>query len=199
MEKLNKEGKTLGQFLAEYDETKFDRPSVTVDIVLFSIKEGKPVLLMVKRGNHPYIGDWAFPGGFVERGETTLAAAYRELKEETGLEEVKLEQLVTISTPGRDPRCWNITVCYIGVIPSEKAEAAAGDDADDAKFFGVDYVRCGERCVLKLCSGEIILTSELAVKRDALGAIDIDATAITQRGGIAFDHAKTVLYAIEKL
>ena len=68
---IDKNGKTLEQFLAEYDSNAYERPSVTADNIVFAIRDGKAVLLLIRRGNHPYIGQWAFPGGFVNMDEST--------------------------------------------------------------------------------------------------------------------------------
>ena len=114
---IDKNGKTLEQFLAEYDPNAYERPSVTADNIVFAIRDGKAVLLLIRRGNHPYIGQWAFPGGFVNMDESTEDAAARELKEETGIE-ARGEQLYTVSTPGRDPRTSIVTVCYLSVLPA---------------------------------------------------------------------------------
>lgn len=199
MEKVNKEGKTLAEFLAEYDADAWKKPSVTSDIVLFSVRDEKPVVLLVKRGNHPFVGDWAFPGGFLNENESCEDAAKRELREETGLENEELEQLVTVSTPNRDPRGWTVTNCFFAV--TETPENAVGaDDADEADWFFIDYASSGAtyELVLKNLRGEI-LRAVMNVKRTKSGAMDINATKIESADGIAFDHAKIILYALEKL
>ncbi|MCI8435217.1 MAG: NUDIX hydrolase [Clostridia bacterium] len=193
---IDKNGKTLEQFLAEYDPNAYERPSVTADNIVFAIRDGKAVLLLIRRGNHPYIGQWAFPGGFVNMDESTEDAAARELKEETGIE-ARGEQLYTVSTPGRDPRTSIVTVCYLSVLPAP-VKAKGADDAAEAGWFTIDYVREGEHYALKL-TGPQTLTAELAVVRDAKGQIDVNRTQIICSDGIAFDHAKLILYAIEKL
>lgn len=94
-------------------------------------------LLLIQRGGHPYLGDWALPGGFVRPGETTKAAAKRELREETGLDQVYLEQLYTFSDPGRDPRTWVMSCAHMALIDGTKIRLKAGDDADNAQWFKV--------------------------------------------------------------
>ena len=199
MEKLNKDGKTLAEFLAEYDSDAWKKPSVTSDVVLFSVMNEKPVVLLVKRGNHPYIGDWAFPGGFVNENESCEEAARRELREETGLERDELEQLVTVSTPNRDPRGWTVTNCFFAVC-GEPESVAGADDAADADWFSIDYATSGEtyELVLKNAHGTV-LRAVMTLKRGKSGAIDLNATTIESSDGLAFDHAKIILYAIEKL
>ena len=103
----NKAGQELRDFLNKYDPKKYDCPSNTTDIIVVRCKErlvrwGQPLkLLMVKRSNHPSIGFWALPGGFVRPDETTEAAAKRELKEETGaVPDTFLPMGVTLPSPG---------------------------------------------------------------------------------------------------
>lgn len=129
--KLNKQGQTEEEFLKAYDPSVYPRPSVTVDTVIFC--KGK--VLLIKRGNHPFIDTWALPGGFVEPEETCEQAASRELMEETGVSAFP-QQLKTYSDPHRDPRTRVITVAFTQVIDS-LPEATAGDDASDAKWFDI--------------------------------------------------------------
>jgi 8-oxo-dGTP diphosphatase len=114
------------------------RPMVTTDSVVFAFFRNKPKLLLIKRGNEPYKGKWAIPGGFIEMDEELEDAAARELKEETGLENVPLEQMHTFGTVGRDPRGRQITIVFMGVLPEKPKEIKAGDDAAEAKWFDVD-------------------------------------------------------------
>ena len=197
---VDSNGKTEEEFLREYDRTVWDRPSLTSDIVLFSIDaQNKPVVLLIKRGGHPYIGCWAFPGGFVSDGESTEEAAARELEEETGLKGIYLDQMYCVSTPGRDPRGWTATVVYMAVMDRGAETPKAGDDAEEACWFNIDYVRNGNIYEVRLTSGETVLTAELDVKRDKMGTIDVNGTEILSCDGLAFDHVKLLLYAIEKL
>jgi len=102
----NKQGLTEEQFLATYDASKYERPSVTVDMLIFTVtaEEKKSYrklpekvfkLLMIKRGDHPFMGEWALPGGFVKMDESLNEAALRELKAETNIDEIYMEQLYT--------------------------------------------------------------------------------------------------------
>jgi 8-oxo-dGTP diphosphatase len=110
------------EFLKKYDASQFERPSVTVDIVFFSIIDGELRTLLIKRGQPPYSGYWALPGGFVKMDETLEEAAMRELEEETGINsrDVYLEQLYTFGEPKRDPRTRVITVAYFALVDSSK-------------------------------------------------------------------------------
>lgn len=199
-EALDKEGRSESDFLAEYDRETWDRPALTADVVLFSIDgENKPVVLLVKRGGHPFLGCWAFPGGFVNPDESSEKAACRELAEETGISGVYLDQLYTVTTPSRDPRGWTASVCYMAVMERGFAMPQAGDDAAEAEWFNIDYVRSGSDYILKLSCGQTVLKAELIIKRDKMGNIDVNESKVTSCDGIAFDHAKLLLYAIERL
>lgn len=114
----------------------YPRPMLTVDTVVLT-REETPSILLIQRANPPFVGNWALPGGFVDKGETVAAAAPRELEEETGLRVGQLEMLGVYDTPGRDPRGWTVSVVYLARIPARVA-AKGGDDAKDARWFAVD-------------------------------------------------------------
>ena len=110
---------------------------LTVDIVVFTITEGRLHVLLVRRGNAPFKGKWAIPGGFVAEGESLEAAARRELVEETGVADVYLEQLYTFGDPGRDPRGRVVTVAYFALISAERVRLRSGTDAAEAGWHPV--------------------------------------------------------------
>ncbi|HEY3290742.1 MAG TPA: NUDIX domain-containing protein [Anaerolineae bacterium] len=112
--------------------------SVTVDIVIFTLRAGDLQVLLVKRRNPPFEGRWAIPGGYVEAGESLEDAATRELFEETHVaaESVHIEQLYTFGEPQRDPRGRVITVAYFALVPAP-LEVKAGDDAAEARWTSV--------------------------------------------------------------
>lgn len=122
-----------------YDVTQYERPSVTVDVVIFSILDDELKVLLIKRKTWPYEGMWAIPGGFVKMDESLEVGAYRELSEETGVtsEDVYLEQLYTFGEPDRDPRTRVITVTYFSLVSADKISAHAADDAEDVDWFSV--------------------------------------------------------------
>jgi len=114
------------------------RPMVTVDAVVFSLSGGSTQVLLVNRGREPYKGKWAVPGGFVEIDEELEDAVARELQEETGLTGVRLEQMRTFGTVGRDPRGRQITIVFMGIATKEQTKVKAGDDAAKAEWFNID-------------------------------------------------------------
>ena len=127
-------GLTEKEFLAQYDASKYERPSVTVDIIL--LKDNK--VMLIRRGGHPCIGKLAFPGGFVEMDEDVYNAAKRELFEETKLKVKSLRQLRVASMPNRDPRTRIITVPFLADVEDVNA-LCAGDDAMAAKWYNYSY------------------------------------------------------------
>lgn len=114
------------------------RPMVTTDALVFANVEDNPKVLLIQRGQDPYKGKWAFPGGFIEMDEELHDAVARELEEETGLSGVDLHQMHTFGTIGRDPRGRMITVTFIGIVPADQMDVTAGDDAAQAKWFDID-------------------------------------------------------------
>jgi 8-oxo-dGTP diphosphatase len=135
-------------FLASYDPRAFDPVAVTVDVAALTIRDGRLQVLLIRRGEPPFQGRWALPGGFVRpqaapdgtRSEEDLAAAAaRELAEEAGpaLRPRHLEQLGSYGVPGRDPRMRVISVAYLAFAP-ELPEAQPGSDAADARWTPVD-------------------------------------------------------------
>jgi len=135
------------QFLEDYTAQAYVQPSVTVDLVIFTVIDTDLKVLLVRRGEHPFKGAWALPGGFVhagdgkaDQGEDLEEAAHRELAEETGLPKGScfLEQLYTFGRAGRDPRTRVITVAWYALIQPGLAQViAAGDDAAEAQWFSV--------------------------------------------------------------
>ena len=134
---------------AAYDPNDFERPSVTVDVVALTVRDGKLCVLLIRRGVWPFEGAWALPGGFVRMTEDLDTAARRELTEETGVGVTAsyLEQLYTFGTIGRDPRTRVISVAYYALLPGQGSglpgvapEPQAGTDAADAAWTPIDAV-----------------------------------------------------------
>ena len=138
----NKAGQTLEEYLDGYDPRQFDLPSNTTDIIVVRCEEElksweqQMEVLLIKRGNHPGIGFWATPGGFVEMRENMDEGAARELEEETGIQGLPLVQMATWGDYDRDPRWRVITTSYLALVEGDLA-VQAGDDAADALWFKV--------------------------------------------------------------
>jgi len=234
----NRQGLTEVEFLEKYDPSMFERPSVTVDMLIFTVVDEEEEnyrklpekalkLLMVKRGDHPFMGQWALPGGFVSMQESIEDAALRELKTETNVDNVYMEQLYTWGDVGRDPRTRVISCSYMALADSTKLNIVAGDDADDAKWFNIRYNITQEKKTITE-KGYIVekqysinlwndqsrthgrAVSEANDQSEALSAIVNVVEAVEGRviktsrevvesNGIAFDHAKMIEYGIERL
>lgn len=126
-----------------YDKYAYEPFAVTVDLAVFTLRTGVLHVLLVERGEEPYAGRWALPGGFVQPDESAEAAARRELAEETGLTDVSglhLEQLRTYSEPGRDPRMRVVSVAFTALLP-DAPEARGGGDAAQARWIPYGSVR----------------------------------------------------------
>ena len=114
---------------------EYPRPAVTADCVVIT-KETEPKVLLIQRGNEPFKGQWAFPGGFMNMDETAEQCAIRELEEETGLKVTEIRQIGAYSKVDRDPRGRTVTVAYLAII--DKVEAVKGlDDAAKAQWFSL--------------------------------------------------------------
>lgn len=112
-------------------------PAVTTDCVVFGLDDEDLKVLLIERDSEPFAGTWAFPGGFVNIDEPLENAALRELREETGLQKVYLEQLYTFGHPDRDPRERIITVAYYALVNIRDHEIMAATDARNAAWFAV--------------------------------------------------------------
>ncbi|MFJ3643235.1 NUDIX hydrolase [Streptomyces sp. NPDC090108] len=126
-----------------YDKYAYEPFAVTVDLAVLTLREGALHVLLVERGQEPYAGRWALPGGFLLPEESAETAARRELAEETGLDDVTglhLEQLRTYSEPGRDPRMRVVSVAFTALLP-EPFEPRGGGDAAQARWVPYDTVR----------------------------------------------------------
>lgn len=223
MERRDRNGLTEKQFLAQYSAGDYERPSVTADMVICTVSDSEQTnyrklpekqlrLLLIKRGVHPYLGRWALPGGFVRPNETTEQAAKRELREETGVDNVYLEQLYTFSEPGRDPRTWVMSCAYMALIDSAEIALTAGDDAAEAQWFSVAYRLIRDQkelhldglvrkkhYELKLIGVEETLTATIETTTTSHSTNSAAQYAIVANDGLAFDHARMIGYAIERL
>ena len=214
MKELNKDGLSEEEFLKQYKPGDYERPSVTADILLFTIDKNEKVnnrsnddcelkILLIKRQNHPFINKWAIPGGFVEITESIENAAYRELKEETNLyDDVYLEQLYTFSEPNRDPRMRVISTAYMALTPSTNIKkTVAGDDAKDAKWFSIKKEKIAE--TNDNITFKITITNEEVSETIIYEAVYTYTTKRTYykeiKGKLAFDHIEILDMALQRM
>jgi 8-oxo-dGTP diphosphatase len=148
-----------------YDPSRFPAFAVTVDVVILTMTEGTLQVLLVRRGEAPFQGMWAIPGGFKRPTETLDEAARRELSEETGVDAARLlTQFGAYGDPQRDPRMNVVTVAYVAVHRDVGA-VVAGTDAADAALVPVSAV----------LNGEIDLAFDhLRIARDAIERVRVE-------------------------
>lgn len=219
----NKKGLTEEQFLSSYDAGRYERPSLSVDMLVFTIRDEASAnyrklpekalqILLIRRGEHPFIGQWALPGGFVKATEGLEHAARRELKEETGIENIYMEQLYSWGDIDRDPRTRVVSVSYMSLVDSAKLDLQASDDADDARWFTVRCRLFQEQTThnerghitqqwfrLTFANEEEQLTSIVKLTKTMEGRTLYTQREVLESGGLAFDHAKIIAYGIERL
>lgn len=201
-EKRNADGLNEAEFLAAYSPGDYERPSVTVDVLLLRMKKDLSCLqtLLIRRRNHPYIGCWALPGGFIEMSESAYESACRELKEETGIDGIYLEQLYAMNQPDRDPRMRVIDIAYTGLIPyDEQKEAEAGDDAEDAGWFDITF--SDKKISLDGAERDVHIEYSLTEKSFRNGNIVVRnyVPKPVSEERLAFDHSEIVLEGLMKL
>ena len=170
------------EFLDNFRAEDYKRPSVTADIVIFTLDEDNDLnILLINRKGYPFKDHWALPGGFLQVDEeSTDETAERELYEETGIKNIFLKQLYTFSKPDRDPRTHVISVAYTALIPKSKLTIKAGDDAKDARLFKIKYDIDG----INFTNSNLTLTE----KDLAFDHKEIIRTAITRiRGRIDYE------------
>lgn len=117
----------------------YPRPCVTTDCLIFRKMESGWSLLLIERGNEPFKGCWALPGGFLEMEEDLVTCAARELQEETGLTGISLHQLCAFGAPKRDPRHRTISIAFWGIDDTQQ-QAVGSDDAAQARWFALDQL-----------------------------------------------------------
>ncbi len=219
----NSRGMTEAEFLDNYDISQFDQPSVTVDILLLTISEIEEEnyrkvpekslrVLLIKRKEHPFIGQWALPGGFIRMEEDLQSAAYRELREETGVDNAYLEQLYTYGDVKRDPRGRIISTAYMSLVNAAEVHMKAGSDAEETKWFEVKYNKIKEESEhtdkgyiynqyieIILKEKDTVLKSIIKVSKIVEGRHIAYERSIESSEGISFDHGLIIQYGIERL
>lgn len=198
MEIRDENGLTEAEYIATYDASKFERPSVTVDIII--IKDNN--VLLIKRARHPSLGKLAFPGGFVDPNENVYHAAARELFEETALKACDLRQINVASEPNRDPRTRIITVPFLASA-SNFDEMKAGDDAASACWYPFSYRKTklgnSEIIEINIVDGSERKSVKVTKYYDKSGVI---ADPIYKQSGVsplAGDHAEILARALDLL
>lgn len=216
-------GLTEEQFLQTYDAGDYERPSVTVDMLIFTVMEQEQdnyrklsekslQLLMIQRGGHPHLGQWALPGGFVGIDESLDDAARRELYTETNIDNIYMEQLYTWGEVERDPRMRVISSSYMALVDRTALEVQAGDDAADAAWFEVSYetiqrtrreieggAELEQQIRVTLQNETVNLSGVVRITETVQGHVRKTRREITENDGFAFDHLKIIQYAIERL
>ncbi|WP_188398662.1 NUDIX domain-containing protein [Sporomusa sp. GT1] len=219
------------EFLKEYDDSKYKKPSATVDMIILTAVDVETkarsvpdkvlrVLLIKRKGDplvvditDPYKGKWALPGGFVNYYEDLDAAAIRELREETNISDVYMEQLYTWGKVYRDLRRRVISTSYMALVDSSKLNIKAGDDAEDACWFDVKITLLEEvktqikagyirktTYELSLVNSENEIKDTVIVTKKMEGRTSkIDLEYVDNPSGLAFDHATIIFYALERL
>ena len=212
----NEKGQTLEEFLKEYDPYQYKNPCATTDMVLFSYAGEKPdtdalKVLLVCRKNHPSIGYWALPGGFVELYENLEDTARRELEEETGVKGLPVEQFACYGDYQRDPRARVITTAYFSLVNEKEVRVKAGDDAADTAWFTVKLKKGESRdvttdaAVIKKEDFSLELENEdrglkigaVICKEERQGLVRERKYKVKEGGMVAVDHAAIITQALE--
>lgn len=203
----NAEGSVLReeeQFLRDYDPSAFEHPSVTVDILLFTVEERQLKVLLVRRATPPFKGRWAIPGGFLRMEESAEEAAARRIREEAGVEGVHLEQLYTFSAVDRDPRTRVISIAYLATVPAGQLRFGAGEETAEAALFRVGIGEDsgegapGEEVSGGDVSGENVSREGVSGEAGRLLLTAADGTVLPPEE-IAFDHAEILLTALQRM
>ncbi len=201
---------------------EYFKPSVTVDTIIFTVRdlnvdnyrklpEKKFQVLLVKRAGEPYKDKWSLPGTFVEKEERFEEAVNRCLQEKTNIKDIYLEQLYSWGDPQRDPRERVISTSYMGLVDIGDIQIKAGKNVEDIEWFNIKlntikektkekkngYYKAEEIEIL-LESKQATLKNRVKVVKEIVNGNTIIYTQILQ-SDLAFDHAKILIYAIERL
>lgn len=175
------------------------RPLVTVDDVLISNDNNHYAVLLIRRRNEPFAQCWALPGGFILQDEPPWCAANRKLTSETNLKGIPLMPIGVFGDHGRDPRGWMITMAYCAIVDQTAVNAFAGDDAADAKWFDLVWKTDHTKMSLTLTHERLVLSATLK-KYETTTSLGCDIRfELMDNNGIAFDHAKIIATAIERM
>lgn len=220
----NKDGLTEREFLEKYNSSLYDRPSVTVDMVLFTLgekqkdtlrrknKEKELKILLMKRGEHPFINKWSIPGGFVRIDESLGEGVQREIKEEIGIDDIYFEQLYTWGEVDRDPRMRIISASYMALVNNK--ELKEGIETDDIAWFSVKKESTGKQ---KISNEEIHYNYRVSLSNEERNIrieydlvekirmrvfdreVSYEYKSVDGDNLLAFDHLKIIDYALERM
>ena len=198
--------KTESEFLKDYDSNKFEKLSMTTDILIFSVsdedtgnyrklKEKRFSVLLVKRNNYPFKDKWCLPGGFVGYNEELETAAKRVLKTETNLDNIYIEQLYTFGDVSRDPRMRVVSTSYMSLIDKNVLDTTI---TDNASWFNINLLEDSEFIHVTLDNNKeelkFVIKKELRDK-----TTDRYDYIIEKNESLAFDHAKVIMSGISRL
>lgn len=214
------------EFLKSYDESIYDKPSVTVDMVLFTVGE-KQIdnrkrknlekelrILLIKRKNYPFKGYWAIPGGFIDINESLEASVYKKLKEETNIENVYFEQLYTWGELNRDPRMRVISASYMALVNRNNLKEIKGERTEDIGWFTVKKELVSTK---KLPPDKLESIYTLSFVNEEKGIelkytitenkkirdFNVEESYVIKENNenekIAFDHVKIINYALKRM
>jgi len=204
---MKKDNKNEEEFLKDYDSSKFEKLSMTTDILLLSVSDEKQdnyrktdnkkmSLLLVKRNNYPFKNKWCLPGGFLNPLRETLEeCAKRVLLEETSLKNIYLEQLFTFDDLNRDPRMRVVSTSFIALIDKNKLGYKVNENAC---WFDIDINETDNVVDVTLDNGIETLTFKIKkeLKHKTTERFEY---SILENSNIAFDHSKVILSGIERL
>lgn len=194
------------EFLKEYDSNKFEKLSLTSDVIIFSIstqkredykklKEKKISVLLVKRNKYPFKDMWSLPGGFVKLDETIEDAAKRVLKEKTNLSNIYMEQLYTFGEVNRDPRMRIISTAHMALVDKNRIKEKI---LKDAQWFDIDVVDSQNVLVLKFSNEEE--SFKVKVKKKIKHKTSQDLQFLTEQSdNLAFDHGAIIATGINRM
>ena len=203
-------------------EKEFFKPSVTVDTIIFTVRdlnvdnyrklpEKKFQVLLGKRAGEPYKDKWSLPGTFVGKEERFEEAVNRCLQEKANIKDIYLEQLYSWGDPQRDPRERVISTSYMGLVDTGDIQIKAGKNVEDIEWFNIklntikekskekkDGYYKAEEIEILLENKQEVLKSRVKVVKELVNGNMVIYTQILQ-SDLAFDHAKILIYAIERL
>ena len=203
---MEKEYQSEEEFLANYDSSKFEKLSITADILILSVAnetssnyrklgEKKFSVLLIKRDDYPFKNKWCLPGGFVGIEETLENAAKRILKKETNLKDIYLEQLYTFSEIDRDPRMRIISTSYMSLIDKNRLDTKLNSNTS---WFNITLLEDKNRIHVTLDNEKDII--KFVIKKELREkTTDRYDFIIEKNDSLAFDHAKVIVSGIERL